>query len=279
MNYRHAFHAGNFADVMKHSVLALVIAHLQRKPAPYVTIDTHAGIGAYDLHGESAERTGEWRDGIGRVLAQPHPPAALAGYLEAVRAMNPDGGLRWYPGSPALAVALARPQDRLALVELHPEDNALLRDSFGGDRRIGIHHMDGYEALRALLPPPERRGVVLVDPPYEVKDEMLRLKKGLTQACRRWPTGTYLVWYPIKARSAIDRFHAELTMLGLPPTLAAEIITRSGDDPQTLNGCGLVILNPPWQLDAVLADMLPWLAAVLAPEEGGARVDWLVGEA
>jgi 23S rRNA (adenine2030-N6)-methyltransferase len=268
MNYRHAYHAGSFADVVKHAVLALVIGHLRRKEAPFLVLDTHAGIGAYDLAGIEAGKTGEWQHGIGRVLAAPEPPAALAPYLDAVRGLNPDGTLRWYPGSPALARALMRPQDRLALVELHPEDHAELKRRFAGESGIGIHHMDGYTALKALLPPPERRGCVLIDPPFEVKDEVPRLCRGLAQALRRWPTGTILVWYPIKARPAVDRFLAEIAMLAPPPTLVAELLLRPADDPFRLNGTGMLVINPPWQLDQALADLLPWLAAVLAPECG-----------
>ncbi|MEW5728734.1 MAG: 23S rRNA (adenine(2030)-N(6))-methyltransferase RlmJ [Pseudomonadota bacterium] len=279
MNYRHAYHAGNFADVVKHAVLALVIEHLCRKEAGFLYLDTHGGVGVYDLASEQAGKTGEWRAGIGRVLAAPEPPLALTPYLDAVRAMN--AGLpepRRYPGSPWLARVLSRPRDRLALCELHPEDNAALKRLFKGEKRVGVHHMDGYEALKAMLPPPERRGVVLIDPPFEVKDELLRLRKGLAQALKRWPTGLYAIWYPIKDRAPIDRFHADLTMLAPPPTLVAELRVRAGDDPFKLNGCGLVLVNPPWKLDEALADLLPWLAGTLAPGAGSHRLEWLVTE-
>lgn len=277
MNYRHAYHAGNFADVHKHAILALVIEHLKRKDAPFLYADTHAGIGAYDLASVQAEKTGEWKSGIGRVLEQPDPPAELRPYLDAVAALNPDGGLKLYPGSPAVVSALARPNDRLALCELHPEDAETLRWSFARDKRVGVHHMDGYTALKALLPPPERRGLVLIDPPFEVRDEFERMRKGLAQAMKRWPTGLYALWYPIKARAPVDRFHADLAMLGLPKTLVAEVMIQDGDDPNRLNGCGLVLINPPWKLDESLAVLLPWLARVLAPT-GFSRLDWLVPE-
>lgn len=276
MNYRHAYHAGNFADVHKHATLALVLEYLKRKETPFLYADTHAGIGDYDLASVQAEKTGEWKGGIGRVLAESQPPAELIPYLDAVRALNPDGGLRFYPGSPAVAAALARPCDRLALCELHPDDAATLRRRFAADRRIGIHHMDGYVALKAMLPPPERRGLVLIDPPFEVRDELQRMRAGLVQAMKRWPTGGYALWYPIKDRAAIERFHADLAMLGPPKTLAAELMIRSGDDPARLNGCGLVVINPPWKLDEALANLMPWLAKVLAPDEGSHRVEWLV---
>ncbi|MBX9634301.1 MAG: 23S rRNA (adenine(2030)-N(6))-methyltransferase RlmJ, partial [Magnetospirillum sp.] len=225
-----------------------------------------------------AEKTGEWKDGIARVREHPEPPAELQPYLQAVAALNPDGGLKLYPGSPAVVSALARPTDRLALCELHPEDAETLRWSFARDKRVGVHHMDGYTALKALLPPPERRGLVLIDPPFEVRDEFERMRKGLAQAMKRWPTGLYALWYPIKARAPVDRFHADLAMLGLPKTLVAEVMIQRGDDPQRLNGCGLVLINPPWKLDESLAALLPWLAEVLAPETGYHRLDWLVSE-
>ncbi len=279
MNYRHAYHAGNFADVVKHAVLALVIEHLKRKDGGFLYLDTHAGIGAYDLDSAQAGKTGEWRAGIGRLLAAAAPPVVIGPYLEAVRAMN--AGLaepRRYPGSPWLARTLSRRQDRLALCELHPEDNAALKRLFTGEKRVGVHHTDGYGALKSMLPPPERRGLVLIDPPFEAKDELDRVRKGMAGALRRWPTGLYLIWYPIKDRAPIDRFHADLAMLGLPPTLVAELRIRSGDDPFKLNGCGLVAVNPPWKLDEALAELLPWLAATLAPGDGSHRLEWLVKE-
>ena len=281
MNYRHAYHAGNFADVMKHAIMALVIDYLKRKDAPFVVLDTHAGIGEYDLESVEAQKTGEWLNGIGRVLAENHPPPELTPYLDAVRGLNPPHTLLRYPGSPSLARSLMRPQDRLALVELHPEDHAFLRRNFARDRSanlcpVGIHHMDGYEALGALLPPPERRGMVLIDPPFEVKDELTRLRRGLTQAITRWPTGQYLLWYPIKDRDQIERFHADLTMLGLPPTLTAELYIHPPQDQTILTGSGLAFINPPWLLERSLETLLPWLAQTLAVTSGSHRLHWLI---
>jgi 23S rRNA (adenine2030-N6)-methyltransferase len=276
MNYRHAYHAGNFADVMKHAILALVIDYLKRKEAPFLVLDTHAGIGTYDLNGIEAQKTGEWRNGIGKVLSESDFPAELTPYLECVRSLNPAGAMTRYPGSPSLAAMLTRPQDRLALVELHPADLGTLKRTTVNDARAGIHHMDGYEALKALLPPPERRGLVLIDPPFEVKDELERLRRGLTRALKRWPTGLFLVWYPIKAGAQIERFHADLTMLGLPPTLAAEIHLHPQPEATGLIGSGLAIINPPWTLEKSLETLLPWLARVLAGDSGRQRLLWLV---
>jgi 23S rRNA (adenine2030-N6)-methyltransferase len=277
MNYRHAFHAGNFADVLKHAALTLALAHLGRKEASYFCLDAHAGIGSYDLRSVAADKTGEYRAGIAKVLEAADPPPELVPYLEAVRRRN-DGELRWYPGSPVLMRGMLRPQDRLALVELHPEDAADLAGRFAGDRQVAIHHGDAYASMKALLPPPERRGLVLVDPPFEAKDEFDRLRRGLRQALKRWPTGCYMVWYPIKARLPVQRFHQDLTTEGLPKTLVAELLLRCDDDPFRLNGCGLLMINPPWQLDEAMAAILPWLAKVLAPDTGGHRLEWLVGE-
>lgn len=278
MNYSHAYHAGNFADVLKHAVLALALSHLRRKEAPFFVLDTHAGLGAYDLASVAADKTGEFRGGVAKVMEAADQPAELAPYLEAVRAANPDGGLRWYPGSPGLVRALLRPQDRLTAVELHPEDARTLGERFAGDRRVLVRHMDGYTALKALLPPDPRRGLVLIDPPFEVKDEFDRLRRGLREAFRRWPTGLYAVWYPIKDRQPVAAFHAALAAESGPKTLVAEMLIRPEDDPFRLNGCGLVLVNPPWRLDESLAVLLPWLTAVLAGGQGGHRLEWLVPE-
>jgi len=286
MNYRHTYHAGNAADVVKHAIVALILAHLKRKDAPFFVLDSHAGLGTYDLAAAEAEKTGEWRSGIGRLLAESSPPEEVAEYLAVVRRLNPEGGLRWYPGSPALAAALTRPQDRLAFVELHPDDQGALRRRFVNDRRVGIHHGDGYAALKSLLPPPERRGLVLIDPPYEAGDETTVLRRNLGEALKRWRGGIFVIWYPIKRRSVVDRFHADLAMLGPPPTLVAEVTVRNGEDSkrrtsgesERLVGSGLVIVNPPWQLDGALATLLPQLAAILAPGIGRHRLEWLVAE-
>ena len=278
MNYRHAYHAGNFADVMKHAALALVIASLKRKDTPFFALDTHAGLGAYDLDSVAADKTGEYRDGIAKVLDRPDAPVALEPYLTAVRGWNEGGGLRWYPGSPEVIRAMMRPQDRLALVELHPEDVTELRRRFAGDRRVGVHHMDGYVAAKGLLPPAERRGLVLIDPPFEVKDELERLRAALRRMRKLWPTGIVLVWYPIKGREPVRRFHQAIRDEGGPKTLAAELLIRPDDDPFRLNGSGLLVINPPWRLDRALDDALAWLAGVLAPGEGRHRLDWLIKE-
>ncbi|MBI3445849.1 MAG: 23S rRNA (adenine(2030)-N(6))-methyltransferase RlmJ [Magnetospirillum sp.] len=278
MNYRHAYHAGNFADVMKHAILALVVASLKRKDTPFFALDTHAGIGAYDLEADEAGKTGEYMGGIARLLEAGTPPEELQAYLAVIRSWNSDGNLRRYPGSPELMRGLMRPQDRMALVELHPKDVEVLRSRFHGDRRVGVHHLDGYLAAKGLLPPAERRGLVLMDPPFEVKDEFQRLLAALRRARKLWPTGIYLVWYPIKGAEPVARFHEALAQDGGPETLAVELMLRPALDPFRLNGSGMLIINPPWQLRDSLAPLMPWLVGVLAPEQGSARSETIVGE-
>jgi 23S rRNA (adenine2030-N6)-methyltransferase len=278
MNYRHAYHAGNFADVVKHAILSLVLEHLRKKETPFCVVDTHAGVGCYDLKGAEAEKTGECQEGIVRLLNGPPLPATLDGYLSALRKVNPDWPqLRYYPGSPCIAHALMRPNDRLALVELHPEDARALKRVFIGDSRVGVHAGDAYLALKALLPPKERRGLVLIDPPFEVTDEFQRIAKGLAQALRRWPTGIYGIWYPIKAPEPVERFLGEIVNLGRP-CFTVELFRHPPDDPSRLNGSGLLLVNPPWMLDEALALLLPTLADRLGAT-GASGVRWLLREA
>lgn len=279
VNYRHAYHAGNPADVLKHVVLVLLLEALRAKEKPFCVLDTHAGIGRYDLTGIEAGKTGEFRDGIGRLLeASPSSPA-LAAYLDLVRAENGAGpGLSAYPGSPRIARAMLRSGDRLVLVELHPEDEATLRGLFRGDPQVSIHRRDAYEALRALLPPPERRGLVLVDPAFEVADEFQRMVAGIRAAHRRWETGLYALWYPIKHDAPVERFHGELAMTGIRRMLVVEMTLYRDRPADRLNGSGLVIVNPPWRLEEQLREALPPLHSALAKDGGGVRIEWLVPE-
>lgn len=281
MNYRHAYHAGSFADVVKHAALALVIEHLKSKTAPFVVLDTHAGTGRYDLAADEARKTGEFADGIGRVLAAPRIPDALMPYVAAVRRANRgSAGLRWYPGSPKLARALIRPVDRLVLYELHPEDARLLARAFAGDTRVEVHARDGWSALKAELPPAERRGVVLIDPAFEVRDEFQNLVRALRTGHRRWATGIYVLWYPIKDPAEVAAFKADLAASGIRRILLAELHMRPpGGDGERLAGCGLAIVNPPWHLEAALAALLPELLQILgAAPDGRSAVEFLVPE-
>ncbi len=279
MNYRHAFHAGNFAEVVKHATLARVLAHLRRKPAAFRVIDTHAGAGLTDLSGPEAGRTGEWRDGIGRLHAAPLDPAArdlLAPYLAAVAACNPPGRLARYPGSPVLVRSWLRPQDRLIACELEPGAAAALTREMRGDRRIRAIAIDGWTALTAYVPPRERRGVVLIDPPYEQPGELDRLVDRLAAAHRKWATGIYLAWYPIKDRRETDAFARKLARTRIAGILRAELMVAPARAGERLNGTGLVIVNPPWRLEQELAVLLAALAPVLARDgRGSYRFDRL----
>jgi 23S rRNA (adenine2030-N6)-methyltransferase len=264
MNYRHAYHAGNFADVLKHVVLTATLEHLARKGVPYFYLDTH----------------GEYRDGILRLIDAPAPPPAVGRYLDLVRELGYEQGhLVAYPGSPRIALAMLRGSDRAALCELEPREADALKALVRGDPRAQLHERDGYEALIALVPPRERRGLVLIDPPYELPDEYERLEQALLAALARWPSGVYAVWYPIKAGAADGRFLARMAASGVRRQLVAELTVERDDSPGGLNGAGMLIVNPPWQLDERLAAALPWLHRKLAAEgRGRCRVSWLVPE-
>lgn len=282
MNYRHIYHAGNFADVFKHIVLLLMLEHFKRKEAPFCYVDTHAGAGLYDLTSEQAVKTGEAEAGIARLLAATDMPPAVAQYCEAVEALNrsleaPAGTLQWYPGSPWLARHLARPQDRLALCELHPETHTSLKANFRRDRQVQVHLLDAYTAMRALLPPKERRGMVLIDPPFERTDEFAAIVTALTQATKRWQGGTYAIWYPIKHRPPVDKFYNRLKNSGIRNIFVQEFLIHPELTAERLNGCGMAIVNPPWQLAEQLQAIMPWLTGELAPD-GSSNAFQLVAE-
>jgi len=272
VNYRHAFHAGNFADVHKHSSLLLLLAHLRRKETAFHVIDSHAGIGRYDLEGIEAGKTGEWEEGVGLLRSSKDP--LLADYLAQVAGENAEGTLRFYPGSPLLIRNALRPADRMTLIELHPEDAASVKQLFRKDRQVTIREEDGYQALKALLPFKERRGLVLIDPPFEVTDEFQRVIAGLSEALKRFATGIYAIWYPIKSAAEVAGFKAELTQFG-KPCLAAELMRFDFSDNNRLNGSGLAVLNPPWQLDEQMVSLLRSLHDALGCR-GETRLDWLV---
>jgi 23S rRNA (adenine2030-N6)-methyltransferase len=281
MNYRHAFHAGNFADVFKHIVLVRIVEYLKRKPAAFRVIDTHAGIGRYDLAGSEAARTGEWLDGIKRLLdvELPGPAAALAKpYLDVVRAENPDG-LSVYPGSPLITRHLLREQDRHFALELHPDDAETLAKQFAGDFQTRVIHLDGWLALGSQLPPKEKRGLVLIDPPFEEPGEFERLVEGLAKAHRKFATGLYALWYPLKDRRERDAFIGALKATGISKILRAELMVRAPAHPGRLFGSGMILVNPPFALEGELKILLPALAKALADGGGGGfRLEWINGE-
>ncbi|MGB7034580.1 MAG: 23S rRNA (adenine(2030)-N(6))-methyltransferase RlmJ [Xanthobacteraceae bacterium] len=283
MNYQHAFHAGNFADVHKHIVLTLIIEHLRAKPAAFRVIDSHAGAGRYDLSGPEAARSGEWRDGIGRVrsaeasLRQSDAGALFKVYLDAVAALNPGGALRLYPGSPLLAAARLRPQDRLIACELEPRAAASLNAVLRGNRGAKVLAMDGWTAIKANVPPKERRGLVVIDPPFEAADDFDKLSGALAEAHRKWPTGIYLLWYPIKECAAPDALARRLCRLAVPNILRCEITLAQPRADAGLLGSGLVIVNPPYTLQRDLKTLLPAFIRALG-SDAAQRLDWLSRE-
>jgi 23S rRNA (adenine2030-N6)-methyltransferase len=285
MNYDHAYHAGNFADVVKHVLVVRIVEYLKRKDKPFRVIDTHAGSGLYDLSGERAQKTGEWRGGIGRLLdARALLPEAaatlLAPYLAIIDDLNPGGDIRHYPGSPLIVRRLLRGRDRLTAIELEPDAAFALRNRFEGDFATRVIALDGWLALGAHVPPKERRGLVLVDPPYEIDDEFGRIVDGLQVAHRRWPGGVYAFWYPVKDRQEVARFRRTLAGLGLPRILDATLTIRAPLHYPRLDGTGMILVNPPFGIDDELGVLLPCLAAVLGEDEGaGWSVDWLAREA
>ena len=279
MNYRHAFHAGNFADVLKHSVLVGLVEALKAKQTPFCYVDTHAGRGRYELAGSEAKRTGESADGVQRLLASTRAPALLHVYINLVRALNAgQAELGVYPGSPLIASLLMREHDAGILCELQPDEAEALKTVFRGDPRIAVHARDGYAAMKALLPPPQRRGLVLIDPPFEAQEQEFRyIEKALADAQRLWPTGIYAIWYPIKLRQHVQPFHRWLARSGFPRILVAELLLHPDNSALRLNGCGMAIINPPWTFERQLEELLPTLQSLLAQGRYGQhRVEWLV---
>jgi 23S rRNA (adenine2030-N6)-methyltransferase len=265
MNYRHAFHAGNFADVVKHVVLTRVLAHLLKKDTAFRAIDTHAGLGRYDLGGDEAGRTGEWRDGVAR-LDPPFDDAVetlIAPYQDVLARTRARFGAQTYPGSPQILREMLRPRDRAVLVELHPADHARLAEAFVTAPNIKVLHLDGWTALHSLVPPPERRGLVLLDPPYETPGELERLGREMARAWRKWRTGLFVGWYPIKDPAGVEPALSALEDAGAR-ALRLEVMIHRPEDPSRLNGCGLLVVNPPWPLEAEAQTVLPALAERLA---------------
>lgn len=279
MNYRHIFHAGNFADVFKHAVLVALLRALAAKDRPFCYIETHAGAGRYDLDSEPAQKSGEWREGIGRIW-EGSTPKELADYLALVRGANGEASrLRFYPGSPLIARGLLRPRDRIVLCERLEEEAARLGRECLNDGRVTVRAQDGYAALKGLLPPPERRGLVLIDPPYENEAEFSQALTALRAAHGRWPTGVYALWYPIKDRAVVARFEREVAASGIRKILLTSLNVFPADSGFRLNGSGMVIVNPPWRFDEELRLLCPGLEMCLGRSGGsGWRVEWLVPE-
>ena len=275
MNYRHVYHAGNFADVLKHVVLIALIEALKTKQTPFAVLDTHAGAGRYSLASEEALKTGEFRDGVMRLLAAERLPTLVHAYLNLVRSQN---GSQSYPGSPLIAAQLLRDSDRLMVCELQNAEIASLRQLFARDARVAVHQRDGYQAMSALLPPPEKRGLVLIDPPFEAQEQEFRvIEEALAAAHKRFANGVYAVWYPIKLRQSVLPFHRWLKESGMRKVLVAEICVHPDNSALRLNGCGMAIINAPYKLDRTLAEILPTLATTLAQSRYAQfKLEWLV---
>jgi 23S rRNA (adenine2030-N6)-methyltransferase len=288
MNYRHLFHAGNFADVFKHSILVQLMRAMQQKERGFLGLDTHAGRGGYDLtqtaRGESLERKPEWPDGIGRLRGRDDLPEPLAEFAALVERFdrargNLEPAARFYPGSPWLMRLLARAQDRLAFCEKHPEEQAILGSEFDLERRTSTHLMDGYVAIRAMLPPPEKRAFVLIDPPFEDPDEFDRVLDALREGLARMPSAVFAIWYPLTERAGVEAFWFGMERLGLPPTLTFELAIAGSASAIKMKGCGVTVVNPPWQIEQRVTPMIEFLASELAQDTGGAaRTTWLVKE-
>ena len=291
-SYRHGFHAGNHADVLKHMVLVQLLAYLNQKDAAYMVIDTHAGAGLYQLDSDDAMKSGESIEGIAKLWDRDDLPPVVAAYVDEIRAMNPAGNMRHYPGSPFLAERVMREQDRLRLFELHPTDSRLLADNVrkleahaaangvrSRGKRIIAERADGFAALKALLPPPSRRGLVLIDPPYEDKDDYRKVKVALEDAQKRFVSGTYAVWYPVLGRLESQQLPERLKRIAQSEWLHVTLDIGANDaDARGLTASGMFIINPPWTLEATLRDTMPWLTEMLA-RDGSARYQLQSGSA
>jgi 23S rRNA (adenine2030-N6)-methyltransferase len=279
LSYRHQFHAGNVADVFKHTVLTRLLLGLGKKDKPYCVIDTHAGIGRYDLEHPWSQKTAEWRHGVGRVWARADAPGDLMPYLDAIRADNADGHLHHYPGSPRIARRLMRTDDRLVLYELNKDDCSALQTVFSGVRNTAIHNQDGFSAIKAFLPPKERRGLTFIDASFDQADEFGRITRAIKEAHTRFATGVIAVWYPLMAPAAMQAFARSLQAIKLPKTLQLELSVYPEDWTAHIRGSGMIIVNPPYGLDKEIRPLLDWLWQALSPEkQGGTRCEWLVPE-
>ncbi|MFD2179782.1 23S rRNA (adenine(2030)-N(6))-methyltransferase RlmJ [Veronia pacifica] len=278
LSYRHSFHAGNHADVVKHIVQSLIIEALKEKEKPFVYHDTHSGAGRYDLRDEWSEKTGEYKEGIAQLWQRDDVPVLIKPYLDVIKGLNSGNELRFYPGSPKVGRALLREQDRVTMTELHPSDFPLLLQEFRGDRQVKMFKEDGFARLKASLPPKERRGMVLIDPPYELKHEYQDVVNAIGQSVKRWATGTYAIWYPVVYRQNIDLITEGLEKLGIRKILQIELGVAEDSQERGMTASGMIVINPPWKLEKQMSELLPWLQQVIAPETGHHFVKWVVPE-
>ncbi|MGB5082170.1 MAG: 23S rRNA (adenine(2030)-N(6))-methyltransferase RlmJ [Burkholderiales bacterium] len=277
LSYRHQFHAGNVSDVFKHAILTRLLVALTHKDKPFCMLDTHAGVGLYDLRHPWSQKTEEWRHGVGRIWDRADAPSGLAPYLDAIRADNADGHLRRYPGSPRIARRLMRADDRLVLCELNKDDCEALKAVFEGVRHTAIHNQDGFSAIRAFLPPKERRGLTFIDAAFDQSDEFGRISRAIKEAHGRFATGVIAAWYPLMAPAVMQAFSRSLRAIKLPRTLQLELSVHPADWTAHIRGSGMIIVNPPYGLDGEVPPLLDWLWRALSPEKhGGTRCEWLV---
>ncbi len=276
MNYRHLYHAGNFADVMKHTILLSLVNAFLSKAKPFCYLDTHAGIGCYDLTSSASQKKAEYKSGVARLFQLTDTPALITQYLNSIKALN-IRNLRYYPGSPYFVKHLLRDNDRAVLCELHSEDIQSLKRLFKDDKQLAIHHLDGYQGLKAFLPPKEGRGLVLIDPPFEQPDEFQQIIAGLKLGLARFSHGTYAIWYPLKDSYKLQAFKRNLQNLAVNNILVAELAIDEVNPMLPLSGSGMIIINTPWQVEQSIEATLAWLWLVLANERRGFyQVEWLI---
>lgn len=278
LSYRHSFHAGNHADVVKHIVLTLILTALKQKEKGFFYLDTHSGVGRYSLLSAEAEKTGEYIEGIARLWDRTDLPEEVALYINALKKIN-KGKLRFYAGSPLLAVQQLRPQDRALLTELHPNDFPLLRQEFAKVPNVVTKRENGFQQLKAALPPKEKRGLVLIDPPYELKDDYELVVQAIVEGYKRFATGVYAIWYPVVLRQHTKRIVKGLEATGIRKILQIELAVRPDSDQRGMTASGMIVINPPWQLEGQMKKILPYLTEVLVPEGTGSwKVDWITPE-
>lgn len=280
LSYRHSFHAGNHADVLKHIVLMLIIESLQQKEKGFYYLDTHAGAGLYRLFSQEAEKTAEYAEGIGRLWQRDDLPTEVDRYVKLIRKLNYGGkALRYYAGSPLLAANLLRPQDRALMMELHPSDFPLLRNNFKAFENVIVKIGDGFQQVKATLPPKERRGLVLIDPPYELKEDYDLVVKSIEEGYKRFATGVYAIWYPVVLRQQTKRMIKGLDATGIRKILQIELAVRPDSDQRGMTASGMIVINPPWTLEKQMKSILPYLSTALAPQgTGGWSVNWITPE-
>lgn len=280
LSYRHSFHAGNHADVLKHIVLMLILENLKLKDKGFYYLDTHAGVGRYQLSSDEAEKTGEYKEGIGRLWERTDLPQEISRYVDLIKHLNFGAkALRYYAGSPLIAAQLLRPQDRALLTELHPRDFPLLRNNFKEFKNVSVKCDNGFQQLKATLPPKERRGLVLIDPPYELKEDYDLVVKVAEEGYKRFATGTYAIWYPVVLRQQTKRIFKGLQASGIRKILKIELAVRPDSDQRGMTASGMAVINPPWTLENQMKAILPYLVKTLVPEGTGSwTVEWITPE-